>query len=191
MILNTRWLTRVLLVLARLDEKHAQRVRAAGCPMCGGPLHAGHYVRAAWGWPRAVPREAPDVRLRIRWSLCCGRRGCRKRVTPESWRFHGRRFYVAPMVLALAAQATGVAVETSGWDGPCRRTVRRWLSWWQSVFAATGEWVSLRGRFERGLPATRLPGGLAGLVRRPSPLRLLMHGLSLVRPWTGGSTMVM
>lgn len=189
MILNAQWLTRTLLVLGRLDRAHALQVRDAGCPVCGGRLHAGHYRRQAWG----PPRKLLTPRMTLRWSWCCSRHGCRKRVTPASWRFHGRRFYVAPVVLILAAEATGVSVPRRGWDDahPYRRTVQRWLSWWPTVFAETGAWVSLRGRFERGLAASRLPGGLASLVVGLSTLRQLVLGLSLVRPWTGGSTMVM
>lgn len=186
MVLTYHWLARVLQVLARRDEAHAQAVRAARCPHCGGPLHAAHYLRKAWGaGPVAGP--PPEAALRKRWSWCCGRRGCRRRVTPESWRFHGRRFYVAPVVLVLAAQATGAAVATTGWERPDRRTVGRWREWWRVVFARSRRWLELLAH-GMAVPVSRLPGALvAATGPGRQPLHYLHRGLELVRPWTGGA----
>jgi hypothetical protein len=187
MVLTAEWLTRVLVVFASWDRLHAEEVRRGGCPHCGGRLHAGHYRRKAWGWPRVDPREPPADRLTLRWSWCCARRGCRKRLTPASWRFHGRRFYVAPVVLGLAAMATGAAVVCQDWERPCGRTVRRWLGWWRGAFASSEHGVALRGRLAPGLTASRLPGCLlAAGVGVAGGLRALVGGLVLVRPWTGG-----
>ncbi len=158
MVLTTHWLTRVLVCFASWDRLHAEEVRRRGCPHCGGALHAGHYRRKAWGWPREDPRRPPDDRLTLRWSWCCSRRGCRKRLTSASWRFHGRRFYVAPIVLAFSAMATGAPVACQEWNRPCERTVRRWQGWWREVFASSVHWVALRGRLPLGMAASRLPG---------------------------------
>lgn len=187
MVITTGWLARVLVALAAWDRLHAEEVRRGGCPHCQGPLHAGHYQRKPWGWPRADPRQPLAPQATLRWSWCCGRRGCRKRLTPQSWRFHGRRFYVAPLVVALTAIATGLQAECPDWEQPSPPTRRRWLAWWRDTFAASARWVDLRGRLDRGLTVSRLPGGLAegSAVRRP--LRLLIGGLALVRPWTGGA----
>ena len=56
-------------MLAEIDEEIAVGVAAAGCPVCGGPLHRGNYLRKPrGGWIAADQFEA------IRFSLCCGRR---------------------------------------------------------------------------------------------------------------------
>lgn len=184
MILSSKWLARVLLALAAWDKQYAEEVRAGGCPHCQGPLHAAHYQRKGWGWPWGDSRSPPGGCALLRWSWCCGRHGCRRRCTPASWRFCGRRFYVAPMVLVMSAMATGVDVVPDGWDGPSRKTVRRWLGWWRSVFGASPVWIGLRADVP-GLAVSRLPGGLIGGAAGLSPWRVLVGGLSLMRGWTG------
>jgi hypothetical protein len=37
-----------------------------------------------------------------RFSLCCGREGCRRRATPPSVRFLGRRVYVGAVVIVAS-----------------------------------------------------------------------------------------
>jgi hypothetical protein len=57
-----------------------------------------------------------------RFSLCCGREGCRRRATPPSIRFLGRRVYVGAAVIiasvvALAMTAAGALRRAIG-EGP-------------------------------------------------------------------------
>ena len=42
-----------------------------------------------------------------RFSFCCSRDGCRKRKTPPSLRFLGRKVYVAAMVVLIAIMREG------------------------------------------------------------------------------------
>ena len=71
-------------------------------PFCGGPLHYANYPRK----PRGGPPDLDEV-FEIRYSLCCGREGCRRRLLPPSVRFWGRRVYWAPVVLIITALRQG------------------------------------------------------------------------------------
>ena len=64
--------------LVAIDAKITARVAAAGCRFCGGRLHRGDYDRKPRGGTIAVAAEA----FTRRFSLCCGRDGCRRRATP-------------------------------------------------------------------------------------------------------------
>src|SRR5271170_745472 len=90
-------------LLEQHDEGVARRVAAAGCPRCVGPLHRGDYDRKPRG---ALIAPAGEEFVR-RFSLCCGREGCRKRATPPSLRFLGRRVYLGVVVIvaSLVTQA--------------------------------------------------------------------------------------
>src|SRR5271157_4368665 len=70
-----------------------------------GPLHRSDYDRKPRG---ALIAPAGEAFVR-RFSLCCGREGCRKRATPPSLRFLGRRVYLGAVVLvaSMLAQALG------------------------------------------------------------------------------------
>ena len=64
-------------LLEQEDERIAGQVAAAGCAVCGGPLYRGDYDRKPCG-ARIVAGAEASVR---RFSLCCGREGCRRRAT--------------------------------------------------------------------------------------------------------------
>ncbi len=85
--------------LMQADAGLAAAVAAEGCPYCGGPLHVANYERKPRGGSFA---EAGEV-FTLRHSLCCGRRGCRRRVLPPSLRFLGRRVYLEFAVLMASA----------------------------------------------------------------------------------------
>ena len=70
-------------LLVQFDERIMQRVAAEGCRRCDGPLHRGDYNRKPRGALIAPVGEA----FVVRFSLCCGREGCRRRATPPSLRF--------------------------------------------------------------------------------------------------------
>jgi len=130
-----------------LDAEISRRVAAAGCPWCGGPLHQAHYQRKPRG---GVVAAAGAEAFSRRHSLCCGREGCRRRTLPPSVRFLGRRVYFEAVVL-LASMAVQVATVTlravcvaTGVPG---RTLRRWGTWWRSVFPRSTTWRKLRARF--------------------------------------------
>lgn len=131
--------------LAEIDEEIAVRVAAVGCPLCGGPLHRGDYARKPrGGWISAQGEVAV-----IRFSLCCGRPGCRKRALPPSVRFLGRRVYWEGVVLLASARVLmlGVVQRAERATGVPRRTLRRWRAWWRGEFAQSSIWMAMRARF--------------------------------------------
>ena len=71
-------------------------------PFCGSPLHDAHYQRK----PRGGPHDLQEA-FEVRFSLCCGRPGCRRRVLPPSVRFWDRRVYWAPVLLLVSALRQG------------------------------------------------------------------------------------
>ncbi len=81
--------------LLTVDEDLAEETRKQGCP-CGGRLHSANYQRK----PRGTPSQLPEPQ-RLRLSFCCDRDGCRKRATPHSVRFLGRKVYLAAIVVRL------------------------------------------------------------------------------------------
>ena len=75
--------------LLTVDQDLAEETRKKACP-CGGRLHSANYLRK----PRGTPVRLPEQEC-LRFSFCCDRDGCRKRATPPSVRFLGRKVYLA------------------------------------------------------------------------------------------------
>ena len=146
--------------LLAIDEASCDRVAAAGCSFCGGPLHRSDYPRKPRGGLLALGGEAFTRRL----SLCCGWEGCRRRATPPSVRFLGRRVYLgaAVIVASLASQVLARAREVKRATGIPARTVGRWRAWWQSQFARSRLFEEQRGRFLPPLVIADLPSSLVG-----------------------------
>ena len=131
--------------LEKIDLAIARAVGAAGCQRCEGPLHQGNYRRK----PRGGLVSGAGEAFTLRYSLCCGRRGCRKRALPPSVRFLGRRVYLEVVValavaFAQAVTSLGRAVRASGVP---RRTLQRWDSWWREILPRLPTWAALRARF--------------------------------------------
>jgi hypothetical protein len=91
---------RLSALLQRYDEDWAEQVRRAGCPACGGRLHSADYPRK----PRGGPAEL-GAGYAVRLSFCCADAACRRRKTPESVSFQGRRVYLGAVVLLGSALA--------------------------------------------------------------------------------------
>ena len=145
--------------LERIDEDLAARIKT--CPHCGGNLHAASYPRK----PRGVERSIVDGARRL--SFCCA--GCRRRVTPPSVRYFGRRVYVAFVFVFLTALSQGKrspefrsVVDRLGID---KRTLQRWRRWWRETFVETSLWRKLRTRFPK--QPTTLPLSLVGMFSDP------------------------
>ena len=90
------------------DEVAVDRQRARGCPSCRGRLDRADYPRK----PRGLPAQWESLFNR-RFSVCCCREGCRRRLTPPSVRFLGRRVYVGAVVLLGVTVPVLVAVENA------------------------------------------------------------------------------
>ena len=82
--------------LFSIDQDLANIARQKACP-CGGRLHSAKYPRK--------PRGSDDLSEEYgrRLSFCCERDGCRKRATPPSVRFLGRKVYLAAVVVLVVA----------------------------------------------------------------------------------------
>ena len=115
------------------DRDLAASTRAARCWRCGGALHSGSYARKPRGGPAGLNRAYAE-----RFSFCCAVDGCRKRTTPPSLRFLGRRVYLATVVTLISALLLGTTpsrlARLSVVPGLDRRTLARWRAWWRSTF---------------------------------------------------------
>ena len=146
--------------LVHLDEVLAEDVRGQGCPYCGGVLHQANYPRK----PRGVKRDVlgPDYEYRL--SFCCAREGCRRRSTPGSVRFLGRRIYLSVVVVLVTVLASGVSVHRgrvlSEQLGVSERSLQRWRQWWRRDFVRTVFWQTAQGRFSPPPMLTTLPSSL-------------------------------
>lgn len=127
-------------VLTKIDADLAAQACAQGCA-CGGALHRSDY-----------PRKVRGVKVEARRdSFCCAEEGCRRRVTPGSVRFLGRRIYAGFIVVLLTALRHGLTTErvTALREhlGVDARTLERWRAWWLQDFAPGRPWRTARGRF--------------------------------------------
>lgn len=142
--------------LFTVDEDLARTAKSRGCP-CGGRLHGAKYPRK----PRGAGDLSEDYHHRL--SFCCDRDGCRKRTTPPSVRFLGRKAYLGAIVILVAAMRQGPAPrrvrELTQLFGADRRTIARWGTFWREHFPQTKFWKVKRGRFIR-LAMTELPRAL-------------------------------
>ncbi|HEY6353418.1 MAG TPA: hypothetical protein VIY30_02920 [Burkholderiaceae bacterium] len=164
------------------DRDLSATARAAGCRECGGTLHSAPFARKPRGGPAGLGKGYGQ-----RFSFCCAVDGCRKRTTPPSLRFLGRKVYLATVVTLISAMLLGATAarleRLSGVPGIDRRTVARW----RSTFAA--------GRFQpiaiaglmppvdvAGLPASLLDHFTGGIAEKVTAL------LRFLGPLTGGAS---
>lgn len=151
-----------------LDRQIAEQTRTRNC-RCGGRLHCSDYDRK----PRGVPDDCVKYVSR-RFSFCCASPGCRRRTTPPSVRFMGRRVYVAAAVLMVAAGWSDVDES----EVP-NRTRRRWRAYFARQLVETSRWREIRARLDSPVDESRLPGSL--LERLPgNRSEVLISGLRLL-----------
>lgn len=163
---------RVWQLLLMADRWTAEQARAEGC-RCGGRLHSARYRRKPRGGVPEQLREAYGWRE----SLCCA--CCRKRVTPPSVRFLGRRVYLGAVVVLVSAMTGGVterrARSAKALVGVSVRTLQRWRAWWLGTFPRTLFWKGARGLLMPSVDEGRLPASL--LERFPDRRRAAGDGL--------------
>jgi len=174
--------------LFRIDQDLADQVKQAGCQFCGGTLHSARYPRK----PRGV-RTALDATYDTRLSFCCGVDGCRRRHTPPSVRFLGRKVYLGVMVVLLTALQHGLTDKrrrelVEQLDIP-PQTLARWRRWWREVFPDTRCWRAERSHFLPPIAVAELPGALLGRLTGSDLLERLGQMLLLICPvstaWSG------
>ncbi len=157
-------------LLLRFDEDLAEEVRHAGCA-CGGALHRAFYERKPRGGPAGLGPEHA-----VRFSYCCEKEGCRRRATPASLRFLGRKVFFGVVVLLVPVLRDGPAPKRlerlSAEFAVSLRTLRRWIRWWRETFAASRFWLASQGLFSRPVASQALP----------SSLLLAFEGLGEMRP---------
>jgi hypothetical protein len=154
--------------LLAIDEAIIGRAAEERCRDCGGPLHRGDYPRKPRGGLLAASAES----FGRRFSLCCGRDGCRRRATPPSVRFLGRRVYVGVMVIvasaiAVTTMAVSAVVRTTGVPA---RTTRRWSRWWRGPFTMSSPFVELSARLVPAPERRRLPLALLERLAADRPV---------------------
>lgn len=168
-------------ILTKFDEDLAAQARAAGCG-CGGRLHSARYPRKPRGGPADL---GPEYEWRL--SFCCAVEGCRRRVTPPSVRYFGRRVYLAAVLVLVMAMGQGLTprrvAQLHAQLGIGLRTLRRWRQWWRESFVATRLWRHARGRFMPPVDEGELPKAL--LERFDGkPASKLLSLLVFLRPLT-------
>jgi hypothetical protein len=131
--------------LLAVDEDLAEVTRKKGCP-CGGRLHCANYPRK----PRGAGLGLTEFQ-RQRLSFCCDRDGCRKRATPPSVRFLGRKVYLAAIVILVSAMRQGPTPrrvrELSERFDADESTIVRWQTFWREHFPQTSFWKVARASF--------------------------------------------
>ena len=147
-------------ILHQIDRDLAKACQQARCPHCQGPLHNAPYIRK----PRGGPDKMPEQYLH-RFSLCCGREGCRRRVLPPSCLFMGRRVYWQIVILVVItlrqSRSNGIgANRLMRMFSIPRKTIVRWTSYFRDEFAASRKWLWLRGRVDSSVGNENLPGSL-------------------------------
>jgi hypothetical protein len=166
-------------LLDRVDRDLAEKAQQEGCDHCqGGRLHRADYKREPRGGP--APEVTNDYNPIKRYSFCCNREGCRKRKTPPSVRFLGRKVYLGVVVVLVAAMMHGPNAqrieklhEALGIDV---RTLQRWRQWWLEVFVRKPFWKAKRARFIPVLDETVMPYCLVEqfkALRRAGLIRLM------------------
>ena len=175
------------------DRDLAACARAARCWLCGGALHSASYDHKPRGsLPRALGRPGGlGQEYAERFSFCCAVDGCRKRTTPPSLRFLGRKVYLATVVTLISAMLLGTTpsrlARLSAVPGIDRRTLVRWRTWWRSTFtdgpfAAVAKAALVPPLDIAGLPVSLLDR-FAGDIERK-----LIALLRFLAPLTGGAS---
>ena len=160
--------------LLAVDQDLAEETRKKACP-CGGRLHSANYLRK----PRGTPVRLPEQEF-LRFSFCCDRDGCRKRVTPPSVRFLGRKVYFGAIVILIGAMRQGPSPrrvrELSTRFGADESTITRWQTFWREHFPQT--------------PFGRLHGPVSSPSARSSacPTRWSTSSSAVIRRAKGGRT---
>jgi hypothetical protein len=172
-------------LLIKIDQEFATEAYQKGCLYCGSQLHQANYPRSPIGMPLQF-RDYYDERL----SFCCD--SCRKRTTPKSVRFFGRRWFPAPLFILISVLTVGInerrlaQVKRHLDIVMSEATWKRWRRWWRESFMATLFWQQNQGLVATSLESNALfPRALLRLFKGilEEKISLLLRFLS---PLTGG-----
>ena len=173
------------LLLTAIDQEIAKEVQQKGCIYCGNKLHQADYPRSPVGLPSQFRNDYSE-----RFSFCCNQ--CRRRTTPKSVRFFGRRWYPAPLFMLISALAVGInerrlaSVKRHFGIAVSESTWKRWRRWWRDSFKSTQFWQQHKGL---------VPDAIVSIHRCPRALLVVFKGLlaekmqlllRFLSPLTGG-----
>ena len=165
-------------LLERIDKAEAEACREGGCRRCGDRLHSATYPRKPHGLAAELRGGAR------RFSFCCAH--CRRRATPASVRFFGRRFRAAPVFVMLgvlvSAPHARLGAVARRWGVPLS-TLKRWRGWWLKTILATPLWRT-RGGALAGAPDEPPLRRLARHIRGRGARSRLLRSLIWLKPWT-------
>jgi hypothetical protein len=172
-------------LLFAFDRDLAAAARLAGCARCGGVLHSARFRRKPRGAPAGLVAGF-DQRL----SFCCAADLCRKRATPPSFRFLGRKVFLGAVVVLVSAMRQGAvaARQLSEEFGVSHRTIARWRQWWRSAFTASPFWRVTAAALMPPVDQARLPASLLGRFAGDADAQLIGL-LRLLLPISGGAAM--
>jgi hypothetical protein len=172
-------------LLKKCDEDLAATMKGRRCRHCGGALHSARYRRKPRGVPDGVERQ-----VHWRMSFCCATDLCRRRATPPSLRFLGRRVYVSTAVVLISAMRCGVTPtriqRLRELIGVSRRTVLRWQQWWRRTLPHTAFWRSASAVLHEPVVAADLPQSLLERFGGDAVQRLQAL-LRFIAPLTGNT----
>ena len=172
-------------LLHRIDGDIAAAGQLRGCPHCGGRLDSARYPRKPRGALCALGDE-----YGYRFSFCCAEEGCRRRMTPPSVRFLGRRVYLGAVVVIASVMLHGPSPARiqalHELFGVSPETAARWQWFWREIFVESRTWRAARGMFGAIVDAALLP---LSLVERfaGAAFDRLVATLRLLAPLTTGS----
>jgi len=156
--------SRLWSTLSTIDRAIAADVRDLGCPHCAGTLHLARYPRK----PRGVPREVLGEAYTSRESFCC--RDCRRRTTPPSLRFLGRKVYLGALLIVfgnVAGSGSSVALalrRLAATTAIPLRTLARWRAWWTGTLPSSAWWRECSASFIPPVISAELPLALLARV---------------------------
>jgi len=145
-------------LLEKVDADFAEEAQQQGCLFCEGALHRANYDRKPRGGPQWDRRH----------SFCCAKEDCRRRRTPPSVRFLGRKVYAGFVVVLLSTMLHGLNAERvrrirqllNTDDRLDRRTLERWRQWWLNTFVRCSFWKEACARFMPSVCEKTLPNSL-------------------------------
>lgn len=175
-------------LLEKIDEDFVKQACAQGCVHCTeGKLHRSDYRRK----PRGLKAWPDDTKKTKRFSLCCDQEGCRRRHTPPSVRFLGRRVYGGVVAVLFPAMVQGLKpirvkqIRDALGLKVDRRTLERWRQWWVEHFVESSFWKAARARFSPPLCLETLPRSLClnfAVEKRDRLLKLLLFLAPITTP---------
>jgi hypothetical protein len=131
--------------LLQVDVDIAKAAKAKGCPRCSDTVDVANFSRQPRGGPAGLGDDAA-----LRFSFSCRAEGCRRRVTPPSSRFLGRKVYFGVVVVIASAMmgdlGKGGRAALSRHFGADRHTLRRWKKLFDETFPRMPAWKLIAGR---------------------------------------------